>query len=119
MLTLPGTPHEDPSVQNRAEEKVRIMELAKTAIMSTQEKRLEDYEGKPSRRSIAIGDLVYIKNVTINRRDHKILKKYWGPHRITDLTSNTAVIKCLRTGRVRHVSFRNIKLLHHRSVTKN
>ena len=115
---LPATPHEDPSVQNRAEEKARIMELAKTAIMSTQEKRLEDYEGKPSRRSIVIGDLVYIKNVTVNRRDHKILKKYWGPHRITDLTSNTAVIKCLRTGRVRHVSFRNIKLLHHRSVTK-
>ena len=114
---LPDSPHEDQTLAARARDKAKCLELAKQAILATQDKRQELCK-TGNKTKIDIGDLVFIKSATVNKRDHKILSKYWGPHRVIDMTAMSAVIKCLKSGRLRHVSLRNVKLLHHSSVSR-
>ena len=114
---LPKEPHDDPNLQNRSEMKARCLEIAREAIVNSQDRRLGGLSATV-KASIDIGDIVYILSHTVARKDHKILPKWYGPHRVLDLKGMTAVIKAIKNGKVRQVSMRQVKLVHHSGITK-
>ena len=115
---LAPTHLDDPTLEARAKQKAQVLELAKNAIITSQRDPQETNMQKKRQIRIDIGDMVFLRNVSVSRKDHKILKKIWGPHRVLDLTPTTAIIKCIKNGRMRHVSLKNIKLLHYSAVSK-
>ena len=54
---------------------------------------------------------MFARTVFTGRRDTKLLARFHGPFRITELKGNTAVLKSFVTGRMSAVSLRNIKLI--------
>ena len=109
-ILLPRSPHENPTIARRAALGARCLELARKAISESQDKRLESVNSKAF-SSVDIGDIVYCRLVHVNKRDHKILPKFHGPFRVLDLKGNTAVVKSFRSGRVKQVSLRQVRLL--------
>ena len=114
---LPKEPHDDQNLQNRSKMKARCLEIAREAIVNSQDRRLGNLSAS-AKAHIDIGDIVYILSHTVARKDHKILPKWFGPHRVLDLKGMTAVIKAIKNGRVRQVSMRQVKLIHHSGITK-
>ena len=114
---LPKEPHEDPECRNRSQMKAKCLELAREAIVNNQDQRLGNLSPN-AKAKIDIGDIVYILSHTVARKDHKILPRWYGPHRVLDLKGMTAIIKAVKTGRVRQVSMRQVKLVHHSGITK-
>ena len=121
-VLLPHAPHDsvpEDSQSVLAHRAARCLDLARKAIAGSQEARLERANDKASKITFEIGDIVYARQVHVNKRDYKILPKYYGPFRIIDLRGpNSAVIKSFRTGRTSNVSLRNIKLVHHEWLSK-
>ncbi|CAL4120917.1 unnamed protein product, partial [Meganyctiphanes norvegica] len=109
-VLLPPSPHEDPTLACRAAEGARCLELARKAISETQEKHMKAANSKAA-IIVDIGDIVFCRRIHINQRDHKILPKFHGPFRVLDLKGNTAIVKSFRSGRVKQVSLRNVRLL--------
>ena len=109
-------PHETPSRSNRAKNMAIALELARSSISSTQEKR-KSHLSTSKKNTISIGDLVYACNISVAKKDYKLLSKYIGPFRVVNMKGNTCVIKNLRTGRLRQVSLRFVKLVHFSSIT--
>ena len=114
---LPKEAHDDPTMLNKSELKARCLEMARKAIVDSQDRRLGNLP-TGTKTKIDIGDIVYIIKHTVARKDHKLLPKWYGPHRVLDLKGMTAIIKAIKTGCVRQVSLRQVKLVHHSGITK-
>ena len=115
---LPAVSHDEGTATDMAAKAARCLELARTAIAGTQDSRM-DKANLMRKLTFEIGDIVYARQVHVNKRDFKLLPKFYGPFRIMDLKGpNTAIIKSFRTGRMLDVSLRNIKLIHHEWMTK-
>ena len=114
---LPPVPHVVETVKVCAAKAATCLELAQAAIASTQNSRMER-ANLDAKNTIDIGSIVFARTVYTGRRDTKLLPKYYGPFRVVDLQGNTAFIKSLSSGRISHVSLRNVKLVHHSAITK-
>ena len=119
---LSPIPHHDGTPSDRAANMARCLRLAREAIVNTQDKAMAIANVK-SKNKIDIGDMVYIRERYVSKRDHKLLPKYGGPLRVLDLlgpagTPGACVLKSLRTGRTRQVSLKDVKLLQQQVATK-
>ena len=84
-------------------------ELARRQLLLSQDKRQKKGEVKSAVR-YDIGDLVYLRYVTISDRLYKLKYQYQGPYRIIDIFKNTVTLKFLKTGKTRRASLRNVRL---------
>lgn len=116
-IIYPTTPHEDVGLRQRVKDAQKILEITRKSIFNTQQHRLQNVNSD-KQNSIEVGDLVFAREVHVNKKDHKILPKFCGPFRVLSMKFNVATIKSLRTGRISQVSLRNVKLAHHSSITK-
>ena len=115
-LAKPLSDH-DSTVAERAKTSARCLDLVRQAVSQTQEARREKANAslKPT---IDIGDIVFAREIFTGRRDTKILPRYKGPFRITDLKGNSEILKSLVTGRMSCVSLRNVKLVNLDAVSQ-
>ena len=119
---LSPVPHHDGKLSDRAINMARCLRLAREAIVNTQNKAMAIANAK-SKNKIDIGDLVFVRERYVSKKDHKLLPKYGGPLRVVDLlgppgTPGACVLKSLRTGRTKQVSLKDVKLLQNYVATK-
>ena len=76
-----------------------------------------------SKNRVDTGDIVYLRERHVAKRDHKLLPKYAGPLRVIELlgpqgTPGACILKSLKTGRTKQVSLKDVKLSQHHVLTK-
>ncbi|CAL4172269.1 unnamed protein product [Meganyctiphanes norvegica] len=115
---LAAESHDEVTVRSRASEAAICLRLAREAIASSQDKRYGDIP--PTSRSVLeVGMIVYLKEHHVSKKDHKILPRWHGPFRLVELLgAGTCIVKSLKSGRTKQVSFRDVKVLPHTSLTK-
>ena len=114
--------HHDGTVSDRARDMARCLSLARDAISNTQD-YCQTLANVKSKNRVDTGDLVYVRERHVAKRDHKLLPKYGGPLRVMELlgprgTPGACILKSLKTGRTKQVSLRDVKLLQHHVLTK-
>ena len=119
---LSPVPHHDGTVSDRSKHMAACLKMARESISATQDKNMEKANVKAKNR-LDIGDLVFLRERHVARRDHKLLPKFNGPFRIMELlgptdTPGACVLKSLKSGRTKQVSLRDVKLLPHSCITR-
>lgn len=119
---LTPVPHHDGTVSDRSEHMATCLRLARESIAATQDKTMARANLKAKNR-LDVGDVVFLRERHVARKDHKLLQKFNGPFRILELLGPTGspgacVIKSFRTGRTKQVSLKDVRLIPSDSITK-
>ena len=119
---LSPIPHHDGTPSDRAASMARCLRMAREAIVNTQDQAMA-LANTRSKNKVDAGDIVYIRERYVSKRDHKLLPKYSGPLRVIDLlgppgTPGACILKSFKTGRTRQVSLKDVKLLQNHVATK-
>ena len=119
---LAPVPHHNATTSARVQNMARCLKLTKDAITNTQDKSMQIANLKTKNR-LDVGDIVYVKERYIAKRDHKLLPKYCGPLRIMELlgpegTPGACILKSIKTGRTRQVGLKDVKLVPREGITK-
>ena len=83
--------------------------LAREHLKATQGKRQNKNIGK-NMVKYDVGDIVYLRLVTISDKLDKLKYRFQGPYRIIDLYKNVATLKYMKDGKIRGASLRKVRL---------
>ena len=86
------------------------------------EKNIESHKSeinKGNYKSFTMGDIVYLQKRFVDKKGYKLHFPFYGPFRVTEVSGNTVLLKCLESGKIKRASMRDIKLFKGEVLTKN